>query len=95
MIVGKSGGLALVEAMKKKYKLEKKKRGYVISDIKDKGVRIATQLLAKKVMRKCRGDEVLAPVVALAKQCIEVVQFNWVNFLRGIIDQLQGSPGAE
>jgi len=66
-IAGKSSDLALVEAMKKKYKLEKKKRGYTITSIKDKGVRIATQLLASKVMRKCSGDEVLAPVVALAE----------------------------
>lgn len=49
-IARKSGDLALVEAMKVKYKLEKKKRGYVISSIKDKGVHIATQLLARKVM---------------------------------------------
>ena len=70
-----------MEAMKKKYKLKKKKRGYAISSIKDKGVRIATQLLASKVMRKCHGDEVSAPVVALAEQCVEGVQFNWVEFL--------------
>ena len=41
-IGGKSGDLVLVEAMKKKYKLEKKKRGYVITRIQDKGVHIAT-----------------------------------------------------
>ena len=54
--------------MKKKYKLEKKKRGYAISSIKDKGVRVATQLLAGKVMRQCRGDEVPAPIVVLGEQ---------------------------
>ena len=41
-IAGKSRDLALAEAMKKKYKLEKKQRGYVISSIPDKGVRIAS-----------------------------------------------------
>lgn len=41
-IAGKSGDLALVEAIKKKYKLEKKQRGYIISNIQDKGVCIAT-----------------------------------------------------
>ena len=61
--------MAFAEAMKKKYKLEKKKRGYTISSIKDKAVHTATQLLVGKVMRQCRGDEVPAPVVALAKQC--------------------------
>jgi len=37
-IFEKSGDLALTEAIKKKHKLEKKKRGYTISNIKDKGV---------------------------------------------------------
>jgi len=58
VIAGKSGDLSLVEAMKKKYKLEKKRRGYTINNIKVKGVHVTTQLLAKKVMIKCRGDEV-------------------------------------
>ena len=52
VIAGKRSDLALVEAMKKKYKLEKKNRGYTIRSIKDKGVHIATQFLARKVMRK-------------------------------------------
>lgn len=65
-IAEKSRDLALIEAMKRKYKLEKKKRGYTIINIKDNGVHVATQLLVGKVMRKCHGDEVPAPVVALA-----------------------------
>lgn len=52
-IARKGSDLALVEAMTAKYKLEKKRRGYAISSIKEKGVRIATQLLASEVMRKC------------------------------------------
>lgn len=80
-IARKSGDLGLVEVMKKKYKLEKNKRGYLIRNIKDKVVRIATQLLAGKVMRKCREDEVPVPVVTLAEQCMEGVQFNWAEFL--------------
>lgn len=70
-IAGKSKDLVLAEAMKKKCELEKKKRGYAINNIKDKGVRIATQLLAEKVMRKCCEDEVPEWVVALAEQCAE------------------------
>jgi len=66
-IVGKGSDLALAEAKKEKYKLEKKKRGHVISNIKDKGLRIATQLLSSKLMRKCCTDEVPASVVALAE----------------------------
>lgn len=32
-------------------------------------------------MRKCRADEVLAPVVSLAAECVEAVQFNWERYL--------------
>ena len=64
---GKSSDLAITEAMKKKNKLAKKKMGYAISSINDKVVRVATQILASKVMCKCRTDKVPAPVVALAK----------------------------
>lgn len=42
----KSSDLAIVEATKKKYKLENKKQGYAISSINDKAVRMVTQILA-------------------------------------------------
>jgi len=32
-------------------------------------------------MRKFCGNKVLATVIALAKQCVEGVQFNWAEFL--------------
>ena len=67
--------------MKKKYKLEKKKRGYVISSINNKEIRVATHILAGKVMQKCRMDEVPASVVALVEQCTKGVQFNCSKFL--------------
>lgn len=47
---GKSSDLAIAEAMKKKYKMAKKKRGYAISSITGKGIKVATQILAGKVM---------------------------------------------
>lgn len=50
MMVGKGNDLALTESMKNKYNMEKKKRGYSIASIKDKGVRVATQLMAGKLM---------------------------------------------
>jgi len=62
--------------MKKKLKLEKKKRVYAISSINNLVVKVATQILVRKVMRKCRVDEVLVLVIALAAQCTEGVQLN-------------------
>jgi len=58
-----------VEAMKEKYKLVKKLRGYAISSISDPVVKVATQILVGKVMRMCHGDEVSTPVIRLAAQC--------------------------
>jgi len=47
---GKRGEFALVEAMKKKFKLEKKKQGYAICSINKPVVKVMTQILAGKVM---------------------------------------------
>jgi len=34
-------------------------------------------------MRKCHADEVPAHVITLAAQCVEGIQFNWADYLRG------------
>jgi len=73
---GKGGEQALMESMKEKFKLVKKPHGYAISSICDPTVKVTTQILEWKVMRKCRANEVLALVVTLAAQCTEGVQFN-------------------
>jgi len=64
---GKSSDLAITKAMKKKFKLEKMKRSYAISSINDKAVRVVTQILVSKVMRKHHTDEVPVLVVALVE----------------------------
>jgi len=68
-IADKSEDLAPAEAMKNKYKLEKKQRGYVISSIPDKGVRVATQLLARKVMRKCQVPVTVIVLGSYTNRC--------------------------
>ena len=67
----------LAEVMKEKLKMVKKPRGDAISSICDPVVKVAMHILARKVMRKCCIDEVLAPMIALAAQCVEGFQFNW------------------
>lgn len=62
---GKSDDLAIAEAMKKKFKLEMKKIGYAISSINNAVIKFATQILARKVVRKCHADEVPTQVVHL------------------------------
>jgi len=78
---GKRSDLAIVESMKKEYKLEKKKRGYAISSINNKAIKVATKILESKVMHKCRANEAPMPVVAHAEQCVEGVHFKWFEFL--------------
>jgi len=73
---GNGGDLALKEAMKVKFKLEKKKRGYSISSINNPTMKVATQILEGKVIQKCCEDEVLVLVISLVAQCAEGVQFN-------------------
>ena len=60
--------MALVEAMKKTFKLEKKKSGYAISNINNHAIKVATRILAGKVMWKCHVNEVPEPVVLLVAQ---------------------------
>lgn len=73
--------MGLAKAMKAKYKLEKRKQGYVIARIKDQGVHIATQLRAGKLMRKFSANKVPTSIIMLVEQCVEGVQFNQVQLL--------------
>lgn len=70
---GKGGEQVLAESMKEKFKLVKKPHGYAISSICNPFVKVVTQILVGKVMRKCCIDELSAPIVALAQQCTEGV----------------------
>ena len=71
----------LIEKMKDKFKLSKKLCSYSISSITDPAVKVATQIFAGNIMRKCRANEVSALVVSLAAQCAEGIQFNWAQYL--------------
>lgn len=73
---GKMGECDLAEKMKDKFKLVKKARRHSISSIIHPKVKVATQILAGKVMSKCHPNEVSAPVVLLAAQCVGGIQFN-------------------
>lgn len=68
---GKTSERDIEEKMKDKFKLMKKLHGYSITSITDPTVKIATQILASKIMRKCHADEVTMPVISLAALCVE------------------------
>lgn len=78
---GKVGERDIIERMKEKFKLVKKLHGYSISSITYLVIKVATKILAKKIMWKCCADEVPTPVVSLAAQCAEGVQFNCACYL--------------
>lgn len=63
----------LTKKMKEKFKLVKKLCGYSIASITNLVVKIAMQILAGKVMRKCRAEEVPMLVISLAAQSTEGV----------------------
>lgn len=73
MFIGKVGKQTLVETMKKKYGLVNKSCSYAITRIFDPVVKVATQILIRKVTRKRHSDEVTAPITALVAQCMDGV----------------------
>lgn len=63
--MGKSLEKKLADQMKGDFGPAKKSRGYFISSITDEAMWFAAQVLAGKIMWKCRVDEVSAPVISL------------------------------
>jgi hypothetical protein len=72
---------ALAEEMKKKYGTERGSRGIIIKRISDAATRMATKIMACKLLRKCRKEEVPVGVVAAATQCVEGTTLSWAPYL--------------
>jgi hypothetical protein len=72
---------ALAEEMKKKYGTERGSRGIIIKRISDIATRMATKIMACKLLRKCRKEEVSVGVVAAAAQCVEGTTLSWAPYL--------------
>jgi len=67
--------------MKDNFDTFRGKRGMDVRNINDKNVRFAMQVLACKMLRACRKDEVSTVVIATTKKCIARVPMNWATFL--------------
>jgi len=63
--VGKTQDKKLVDAIKKKFKLKKWDRGFEIESIDDQVVAFSSQLLAEKITRKGRHNQVAAHFIKL------------------------------
>jgi hypothetical protein len=71
----------LVEEMKKTYGMERGSPRIIIKRINDAAMRMATKLMACKLLRKCRKEEVLAGVVAATTQCANGTMISWAPYL--------------
>ena len=67
--------------MKECFGLTKGKRGYHTSTIQEKNIRFAAEILACKIMRKCRPTKVPAPVTRIAINCAEGYSYNWAAYI--------------
>ena len=67
--------------MKEHFRLTKGKRGYQTLTIQHQNIRFAAELLACKLMRKCRTNEVSAPIVSIVVNCDEGYSYKWVEYI--------------
>ena len=67
--------------MKECFRLTKGKRGYQTSAIQHHNIRFTAELLACKLMRKCRPYEVPALIVSIAANCAEGYIYNWAAYI--------------
>jgi hypothetical protein len=72
---------SLAEEMKKTYGTERGSCGIIIKRISDATMRMATKLMACKMLRKCRKEEVPVGVVAAATQCANGTMLSWAPYL--------------
>jgi hypothetical protein len=72
---------SLAEEMKKTYGTERGSCGIIIKRINDATMRMATKLMACKMLRKCRKEEVPVGVVAAATQCANGTTLSWALYL--------------
>jgi hypothetical protein len=75
---------SLTEEMKKKYDTERGSCGIIIKIISDTTKKMATQIMACKLLRKCHKEEVPVGVVAAATQCAHGTILSWAPYLLNI-----------
>ena len=73
--------MKLAQHMKDRFGLTKGKRGYQTLTIWHQSIRFAVDLLACKLMRKCRPNEVPVSIVSIAVNCAEGYSYKWVEYI--------------
>jgi hypothetical protein len=71
---------ALTEEMNKKYFTDRGIRGIIIKRINDVATQMAAKIMASKLLRKFRKEEVPTGVIIVATQCVEgTLSFEFVS----------------
>ena len=70
-----------MQHMKDRFGLTKGKRGYKTLTIRHQKIHFTAELLACKLMQKCRQNEVSAPIVSIATNCAEGYSYNWEAYI--------------
>jgi len=73
----KSKEKELAEEMKKKYGTARGMRGIIIKWIKNVATKLGAKILACKLLRKCRKEEVPTRINLVAAQCAEGTSMSW------------------
>jgi len=71
----------IVEEVKAQFKTYRGKRGIVIMDINDPMTRFFINIMAFKLLRKCRKEESLARVIVAVAQCAKGIVLSWAPYL--------------
>ena len=70
-----------MEEMKKTYATERGSHRIIIKHINDATTRLATKLMACKLLKKCHKEEVPIGVITTASQCTEGTMLSWAMYL--------------
>ena len=79
--VGNYEDTKLAQSMKECFGLTKGKRGYQTSTIRHENIHFTAELLACKLMWKCRLNEVSALIVSIAANCAKGYSYNWAAYI--------------
>jgi hypothetical protein len=81
LFVDKKSDRALLEAMRETFHIVRGVWKLDVPSICDPTIRITTQELACKLLRKCRKDQVSTGVIVAAEKCVDGVSMSWAPFL--------------
>jgi hypothetical protein len=71
LFVDKKSDMALSEAMREKFHIVRGVHRLDVPSIYDPTIRIVTQVLTCKLLKKCRKDQVPTSVIVVAEKCVE------------------------